>query len=55
MVLKTWKTLFLIGVGMALGSSAQGDDTGLVDLHDLRREKGKLCMTDHWDYGNGTG
>ena len=55
MVLKTWKTAFLIGIGMAIASSAQADDTGLADLHDLRREKGKLCMTDHWHYGNGTG
>jgi hypothetical protein len=46
-VLKTWKTVFLIGIGMALGSSAQADETGLADLHDLRREKGKLCMIFH--------
>ena len=43
MVLKSWTTAFLIGIGMAIASSAQADDTGLADLHDLRREKGKLC------------
>ena len=55
MALKSWKTAFLIGIGMAIVSSARADETGLADLHDLRREKGRLCMTDHWHYGNGTG
>jgi hypothetical protein len=28
-------------------------DTGLAtSLHDVRREGGRLCMTDHWHYGS---
>ena len=28
-------------------------ETGLATaLHDVRRERGRLCMTDHWHYGS---
>lgn len=28
------------------------DETGLADIHVLRREHGRLCMADHWHYGS---
>jgi hypothetical protein len=32
---------------------AVADDTGLAtSLHAVRRERGKLCLTDHWHYGS---
>lgn len=31
------------------------DDTGFAYMHDTRRERGKLCMTDHWHSGSGSG
>lgn len=32
---------------------ASADDTGLAtSLHAVRREHGKLCMSDHWHYGS---
>lgn len=31
------------------------DDTGLAYSHDLRKEQGKLCMSDHWHSGSGDG
>jgi hypothetical protein len=34
---------------------AAADETGFASMHDLRREAGRLCMTDHWHTGNGSG
>lgn len=27
-------------------------ETGLAAMHSLRREGGRLCMSDHWHYGS---
>jgi hypothetical protein len=35
--------------------AASADETGLVGLHDLRREGGKVCMSDHTHSGSSTG
>ncbi len=32
--------------------SAWADDTGLASMHALRRERGRICMSDHWHYGS---
>lgn len=38
-------------VGMPV---AMADDTGVATaLHAVRREGGRICMTDHWHYGSG--
>lgn len=29
--------------------------TGLAAMHDMRREKGRLCMTDHFHHGSSAG
>jgi hypothetical protein len=49
----------VIGLGIAAISAmvvgvpaALADDTGLANIHVLRREGGKLCMADHFHYGN---
>ncbi len=31
---------------------ASADETGLASIHTLRRERGRLCMADHWHYGS---
>lgn len=46
--------LALIAITAPVAASAQ-QVSGLAAMHDLRREKGKLCMSDHWHSGNGTG
>ena len=39
----------------ATASPALADDTGMASIHDLRREGGRLCMSDHWHSGSGSG
>ena len=34
---------------------AAADQTGLHATHDLRKEGGRTCFTDHWHYGSGKG
>jgi hypothetical protein len=41
-------------LGAAAGS-ASADDSGFAYMHDLRKEGGRTCFTDHYHYGNGTG
>lgn len=36
-----------------LGGPARADETGFAQMHDIRREGNKLCMSDHWHYGSG--
>jgi len=33
-------------------SPVVADETGLASMHALRRERGRLCMSDHWHYGS---
>ncbi|MDX2308312.1 MAG: hypothetical protein NW216_08755 [Hyphomicrobium sp.] len=42
-------------VGLMSPMVAMADDSGMASIHDLRREGGRICMSDHWHYGNGTG
>jgi hypothetical protein len=42
----------VLGAGAA---PAWADDTGFAYSHDLRRERGRLCMTDHYHFGSGSG
>lgn len=41
-------------LGAATGA-ALADDTGFAYMHDLRKEGGRTCFTDHYHYGSGTG
>ncbi|MGE0023097.1 MAG: hypothetical protein AB7S70_05625 [Hyphomicrobium sp.] len=34
---------------------AWADQTGFADMHTQARVGGKMCMIDHWHYGNGEG
>jgi hypothetical protein len=34
---------------------ALANETGFASMHNQARVGGKLCMTDHYHYGNGTG
>lgn len=40
---------------LILASPSYGDETGMAQMHDLRREGGKLCQVDHYHYGSGSG
>ena len=43
---------------LALGSAATAavaDVTGFDSMHTQARVGNKMCMTDHWHYGNGNG
>jgi hypothetical protein len=46
----------LAGITMLAASPAVlADDTGLAYAHDLRKEGGRLCMSDHYHQGSGSG
>ncbi|WP_291179085.1 hypothetical protein [Hyphomicrobium sp.] len=49
------KTSAAAALMAALAAPAVADDTGFAYMHDLRREGGKTCFTDHYHYGNGSG
>jgi len=33
-------------------AAARADETGLASMHAWRRERGRICMSDHWHYGS---
>jgi hypothetical protein len=39
----------------AMMAPAMADDSGFAYMHDLRKEGGRTCFTDHYHYGNGNG
>lgn len=50
------RTALLAGIfSIPFVAAAQADDTGFASAHDLRKENGKLCMSDHAHAGYGTG
>jgi hypothetical protein len=49
-------SLALAGSFLLAGFTAvRADDTGLAYSHTLRKERGRLCMADHWHSGSGEG
>jgi hypothetical protein len=44
-----------LALAIAVCPSAMADETGLSDIHDQRREGGRICMTSHFHYGSGSG
>jgi hypothetical protein len=46
--------LAAILISTAIGT-ASADDTGFASMHSQARVGGRMCMTDHYHYGNGTG
>jgi hypothetical protein len=40
---------------LAASTAAFADDTGLAYSHTLRKERGRLCMADHFHTGSGEG
>ena len=56
MTTKTIRVLAAFGLVAATAIiPAFADQTGMAGIHDLRREGGRLCMSDHWHYGSGNG
>ncbi len=54
---KTFMTV-LVAFGGALAltaGQALADDSGFAYSHDLRKEKGRTCMSDHFHQGGGSG
>jgi hypothetical protein len=52
------RSAFLLLAGfylLAASPAVLADDTGLASMHDLRREGGRLCMSDHYHSGSGEG
>lgn len=51
------KAIAAMGAVFALvtTTAAYADDTGLAYAHDLRKEGGRLCMSDHYHSGAGEG
>lgn len=47
--------LLAIAVGSGIGTAALADQTGFASSHDLRKERGRLCMSDHYHQGGGNG
>jgi hypothetical protein len=44
------------GLAVVASLPVMADDNGIAGvIHDLRREKGRLCQVDHWHYGSGVG
>jgi hypothetical protein len=41
--------------GAGLAPAMAQSDTGFASMHNQARVGGKLCMTDHWHYGDGNG
>jgi hypothetical protein len=48
--------LGLVAVVVAMTSveilPVAADETGLATMHAWRRERGRICMSDHWHYGS---
>ncbi len=51
-ILKVVAAAALMG---AVSAPVLADDTGFAYMHDLRKEGGRTCFTDHYHYGNGAG
>lgn len=48
--------LAFVALGAAAPAAMAASETGLAtSLHEVRREGGRLCMTDHWHYGSSNG
>jgi hypothetical protein len=44
-----------IAVGLGASTAAFADETGFASSHTLRKERGRLCMSDHYHHGGGDG
>lgn len=49
------RTAALAALAITHAAPALADDTGFAYIHDLRREGGKTCFTDHYHFGSGSG
>lgn len=50
------RTMFALGMALTMiQGTALADDSGFAYAHDLRKERGRTCMSDHYHQGGGTG
>lgn len=48
--------ILLVSAGLVLTPAlVHAQDSGMAGMHDQQREGGKMCFTDHYHWGNGTG
>lgn len=47
--------LSVIAVALASATPSLGDQTGMADMHDQRREGSKICLSGHFHTGVGKG
>lgn len=47
--------LAAVAIALIPSIAAHADDTGLAYSHDLRKEGGRLCMSDHYHSGSANG
>jgi hypothetical protein len=53
MLPKSMLALLLLAIAVAsFAIPASAQDGGLAAMHSMRREGGRLCMSDHWHYGS---
>lgn len=45
----------IAGAFSLVSTAAVADDTGFAYTHNLRKEGGRLCMSDHYHQGSGAG
>ncbi len=53
--LRIFQALVAAGAILVGVAPVSADDTGFAYMHDLRREGGRTCFTDHYHYGSGSG
>ncbi|MBX9684281.1 MAG: hypothetical protein K2X41_10870 [Hyphomicrobium sp.] len=42
-------------LAILMAAPVRADETGFADMHNVRKERGRICMSDHYHYGSGTG
>jgi hypothetical protein len=53
--IRIFKGLLIAAAIGPVSAPALADDTGFAYTHDLRREGGRTCFSDHYHYGSGGG
>ncbi|HML44925.1 MAG: hypothetical protein JNN24_13770 [Hyphomicrobium zavarzinii] len=52
---RIFRAIAAAAVMSAVAAPAMADDSGFAYMHDLRKEGGRTCFTDHYHYGSGSG
>ena len=55
MTIRFWACFGLAVLGVGIAGAALAQETSLSDIHDQRREGGRICMSDHFHSGSSSG